>query len=314
MLYYLIGLALAYSFLNGYRDSSSILAGVIASRAMRPRVALYLIAVAELVAPFFFGAAVSRSITTGLLNTDAVSLNTVVVAMVAAVTWNIFCWWRGIPSSSTHALIGGLIGAAVVLNGPHAILTKGVLFVVMPLVIAPVIGFAVGFALMSLLLLALTNATPRVNGLMRNAQVVTAVLLGMSNSANDAHKSMGIIVLGMVLAGQLASFQIPFWAAAACAGALALGASLGDWRQIRNLGGKIYRIRPINALASQLTSSVVVLTASAFGMPVSTSHIITTALMGSGAAERINKVRWHVAGEMVTTWVVTIPATMAVSM
>ena len=188
------------------------------------------------------------------------------------------------------------------------------IFVVLPLVIAPVIGFLAGFALMSLLLLALTNATPRINGALRNAQVVTAVLLGMSNSANDSHKSMGIIVLGMVLAGQLSSFQIPLWVVAACAGALAIGASLGDWRQIRNLGGKIYRIRPINALASQLTSSVVVLTASAFGMPVSTSHIITTALMGSGASERTNKVRWHVAGEMVTTWVVTIPATMAVSM
>src|SRR5512142_918623 len=232
MLYYLIGLALAYSFLNGYRDSSSILAGVIASRAMRPRVALYLIAVAELVAPFFFGAAVSRSITTGLLNTDAVSLNTVVVAMVAAVTWNIFCWWRGIPSSSTHALIGGLIGAALILNGPHSITSAGLIFVVLPLIVAPILGFGAAFGLMSLLLWALTNATPRVNGALRNAQVVTAVLLGMSNSANDSHKSMGIIVLGMVLAGQLSSFQIPLWVMAACAGALAIGASGGDWRQI----------------------------------------------------------------------------------
>ncbi len=314
MLYFLIALALVYSFLNGYRDSSSILAGVIASRAMRPRPALYLIAVAELIAPFFFGAAVARSITTGLVNTDAVSLNTIVVAMTAAVAWNIFCWWRGIPSSSTHALIGGLIGAALILDGPHAVLSRGIVYVVLPLVIAPIIGFLVAFALMSTLLWAFTLATPRVNGLFRQLQVVTAVLLGMSNSANDSHKSMGIIVLGMVLAGQLKTFDIPFWVVEACAGALAIGASLGDWRQIRNLGGKIYRIRPINALASQLTSSFVVLTASAFGMPVSTSHIITTALMGSGAAERVNKVRWGVAGEMVTTWVVTIPATMAVSM
>ncbi len=314
MLYLLVALALLYSFLNGYRDSSSILAGVIASRAMRPRVALYVVAVAELTAPFFFGAAVSRSITTGLVNTSAVSLDTIVVAMAAAVAWNFFCWWRGIPSSSTHALIGGLIGAALILDGPHAVLSGGVVFVVLPLVIAPVVGFFAGFALMSLLLWAFSMATPRINGVFRHAQVVTAVLLGMSNSANDSHKSMGIIVLGLVLAGQLKSFQIPFWVVEACAGALAIGASLGDWRQIRNLGGKIYRIRPLNALASQLTSSLVVLAASAFGMPVSTSHIITTALMGSGAAERVNKVRWHLAGEMVTTWVVTIPATMAVSM
>ncbi len=314
MLYLLIGLTLLYSFLNGYRDSSSILAGVIASRAMRPRVALYLVAFAEFIAPFFFGAAVTRALTTGLVNTSAISLDTVVVAVAAAVAWNFFCWWRGIPSSSTHALIGGLLGATLILDGPQAILAKGVLFVVLPLTVAPIVGFVAGFLLMLFLLRIFSSATPRINGAFREVQVVTAMLLGMSNSSNDAHKSMAIIVLGLVLAGQLSTFQIPPWVMASCAGALAIGASLGDWRQIRNLGGKIYRIRPLNALASQLTSSVVVLTASVFGMPVSTSHIITTALMGSGAAERINKVRWNVAGEMVTTWVITIPATMAVSM
>jgi len=313
MLYILIGLTLLYSFLNGYRDSSSILAGVIASRAMRPRLALYMVAFAEFIAPFFFGAAVTRSVTTGLVNTSAVSLDTIVVAMAAAVGWSFFCWWRGIPSSSTHALIGGLLGATLILDGPQAILGKGVLFIVLPLMIAPIVGFVVGFLLMAFLLWALSSATPRINGVFRELQVVTAMLLGMSNSSNDAHKSMGIMVLGLVLAGRLSSFEIPPWVMAACAGALAIGASLGDWRQIRNLGGKIYRIRPLNALSSQLTSSAVVLAASVFGMPVSTSHIITTALMGSGSAERINKVRWHVAGEMVTTWVVTIPATMAVS-
>lgn len=313
-LYVLIGLSLLYSFFNGYRDSSSILAGVIASRAMRPRVALFLIAVAELIAPFFFGAAVARSITTGLVNTAAVSLNTIVVAMAAAASWNIFCWWRGIPSSSTHALIGGLLGAALILDGPQSIISKGVVFAVLPLMVAPIVGFFAGLLLMAFLLWAFKLATPRINSVFRNLQVLTAVLLGMSNSANDSHKSMGVIVLGLVLAGRLTTFEIPLWVAAACAGALAIGASLGDWRQIRNLGGKIYRIRPLNALGSQLTAAGVVLMASAFGMPVSTSHIITTALMGSGAAERVNKVRWHVAGEMVTTWVVTIPAAMAVSM
>src|SRR5512135_1811114 len=177
MLYLLVVLALLYSFLNGYRDSSSILAGVISSRAMQPRVALYLIAIAELIAPFFFGLAVARSITSGLVDTSAVSLNTVVVAMAAAVAWNVFCWWRGIPSSSTHALIGGLIGAALILNGPHAILSKGVVFVVLPLAIAPVVGFVAGFLLMSLLLWAFQMATPRINGVFRNMQVITAVML-----------------------------------------------------------------------------------------------------------------------------------------
>ncbi len=313
MLYLLIALALVYSFLNGYRDSSSILAGVIASRAMRPRVALYLVAVAELIAPFFFGAAVARSVTTGLVNPSAITLSTIVIAMVAAVIWNLVCWWTAIPSSSTHALIGGLVGATLIIDGPKAILASGLFRIILPLMVAPIIGLVLGFILMGLLLIALRNATPRINSLLRNLQVGTAVLLGMSNSANDSHKSMGIIVLGLILAGQMTTFAIPFWVLVACPAALALGASRGDWRQIRNLGSKVYRIRPLNALASQITSTAVVLAASALGVPVSTSHIISTALMGSGASERVNKVRWHVAGEMATAWILTIPATMMVS-
>ncbi len=313
MLYALITLALIFSFLNGYRDSSSILAGVIASRAMRPRVALYVVAIAELIAPFFFGAAVARSVTTGLVNSSLISINTIVIAMIAAVLWNLFCWWRAIPSSSTHALIGGVLVATLIIHGPHAVIMGGLLYILLPLLLAPIIGFVFSFLLMGLLLSALRNATPRINSLFRNLQVGTAVLLAMSNSANDSHKSMGIIVLGLILAGQMTSFTVPLWVLVACAAALALGASRGDWRQIRNLGGNVYRIRPLNALASQVASTAVVLTASSFGMPVSTSHIISTALMGSGASERINKVRWHVATEMATAWILTIPATMTVS-
>lgn len=314
MLIALIGLALTYSFLNGYRDSSSILSGVIASRAMRPRLALYLVAAAEFVAPFLYGAAVARSITTGLVNSSVVTLGTIVIAMIAAVLWNVFCWWRGIPSSSTHSLIGGVVGATLIIDGPQAILGRGVLYNVLPLFIAPVIGLIVGWILMGVLLWAFSGATPRVNSLFRRLQVVTALLLAMSNSANDSHKSMGIIVLGLILAGKTTSIELPLWVMVACAAAISIGASLGDWRQIRILGGKVFRIRPLNALASQTTSAAVVIVASAFGMPVSTSHIISTSLMGSGAAERINKVRWHVASEMATTWILTIPATMAVSM
>ena len=314
MLYVLIALSLLYSFLNGYRDSSSILAGVIASRALRPRLALYLVSVAALAAPFFFGSAVAQSVASGLVHTSVISLTTIVIAMAAAVTWSFFCWWMGIPSSSTHALVGGLLGSALLLNGPKSIVTSGVIYVFLPLILAPVVGFLAGMLLMNLLLWAFSYATPRINGVFRDFQVITSVLLGMANSANDAQKSMGMIVLGLVLAQRLAAFEIPLWVTAACAASLALGASRGDWRQIRNLGGKMYQIRPLNALASQLTSSVLVLIASVFGMPVSTPHIITTSLMGSGAAERVNKVRWHVAGEMVTTWVITVPAAMAVSM
>ncbi len=313
MLFLLVALALTYSLLNGYRDSSSILAGVIASRAMRPRLALYLVAFAELIAPFLFGSAVARSITTGLLNTQVITLDAIVIAMVAAVMWSVFCWWRGIPSSSTHALIGGLVGATLVINGPGAIHMSGLLFVLLPLVLAPVVGLIAGWILMSVLLFTFSGASPKINGLFRKVQVGAAFLLAMSNSANDAHKSMGIITLGLILTGRATPSTVPIWVLAACAAAISLGASRGDWRQIRNLGGKVYRIRPLNALASQAASTAVVVAASAFGMPVSTSHIISTALMGAGASERINKVRWHVASEMATAWVLTIPATIAVA-
>jgi PiT family inorganic phosphate transporter len=309
----LIGLAVFYAFFNGYRDSSSILAGVLASRAMRPRVALYVVAAAELIAPFLVGSAVARAVTTGLVDAAVITLETLVIAMSAATLWSIFCWWLGIPSSSTHALIGGIVGATWIIHGWQAVIAPGVLRVLLPLLAAPLVGFAVGFLTMALLMLTFSGATPRINILFRRLQVVTTIMLAMSNSANDSQKSMGIIALGLVLAGHAASFEIPFWALAACAGAMALGASRGDWRQIRNLGGKVYRIRPLNALASQAASAAVVFSASAFGMPVSTSHIISTALMGSGASERVNKVRWHVAAEMATAWILTIPATMLVS-
>jgi len=313
MLLILIVLALIYAFLNGYRDTSSVLASVVASRAMRPRLALYLVAIADLIAPFIFGSAVARSIAAGLVNTSAISLRTIVLAMIATLGWNILAWKRGIPSSSTHALIGGLLGAILITAGPHAILINGLLIVLLPLVIGPLVGLILGALTMALLLYAFRNATPKVNVLFRRLQILTMLVLAMSNSSNDSYKSMGVIALGLVISGHLSSFAIPTWVLILCAGTLALGSSFGDWRQIRNLGGKIYRIRPLNALASQAASSVLIVTASVFGMPVSTPHLISTALMGAGAAERVNKVRWHVAGEMGMAWALTIPATVVIS-
>ena len=313
MLVLLIGLAVFYAFFNGYRDSSSILAGVLASRAMRPRVALYLLAASELIAPFLVGSAVARAVTTGMVDSSAIHLNTLLIGMTAATVWSLLCWWLAVPSSSTHALIGGVVGAAWMIEGPSAVIISGVLRALAPLLAAPFVGFVVGFLLMGILLLIFSGATPRVNVLFRRLQVVTAVLLAMSNSANDTQKSAGMIALGLALGAGATSFEIPFWVLAACAAAMAFGASRGDWRQIRNLGGKVYRIRPLNALASQAASTAIVFSASTLGMPVSTSHIISTALMGSGANERINKVRWHVAAEMATAWILTIPATMLVS-
>lgn len=309
MLITLIALSLIYAFLNGYRDSSSILAGVIASRAMNPRIALYLIGVADLIAPFLFGLAVARSIATGLIDTSTIDLSTITLGMASALLWSFFSWWRGIPSSSTHALIGGLLGAALIMYGPKAILTSGLINIILPLLLAPVVAFIVGFFLMKFFYLVFYKATPKIQVPLQRTQIVTMILLALANSSNDAQKSMGAIALGLVLAGQTPTFNIPLWVLISCAVALALGGSRGDWRQIRNLGGKVYRIRPLNALDSQVTSIGLIFVASIFGIPVSTPHIVSSSIIGSGAAERINKIRWEVTREMVMTWLVTIPAT-----
>lgn len=313
MLIFLILLALIFAFLNGYRDSSSILAGVIASRAMHPRLALYLAAAAEFLAPFLFGIAVARNLATGLIDPGVVSLDTIVVAMLAAVAWTLFAWRLGIPSSSSHALIGGLLGAALFLDGPSAILASGLTRVVLPLFLAPPLGILFSYLVMVLLLRMLQNATPRANNLLRRLQILTMIGLALSHSANDSQKSMGIIALGLFLAGRIDSFRVPLGVVLACAAAIALGASRGDWRLIRTLGGRIYRIRPVNALASQAASTGIILSAALTGVPVSTSQVISMALMGAGAAERLNKVRWQVGAEMLTTWALTIPATMGMA-
>jgi PiT family inorganic phosphate transporter len=309
MLIALIGFAILYAFLNGYRDSSSIIAGVIASRAMNPRIALYLIGVADLIAPFLFGLAVARSIAIGLIDTSAIELSTVTLGMVSAVLWSLFSWWRGIPSSSTHAMIGGLLGAAFIANGPKTILTSGLMNIILPLLLAPVAAFIFGFLLMKVFYLILHFATPKINIFFRRSLVFTMILLALANSSNDAQKSMGAIALGLVLAGQTPYFYVPGWVLLVCAAALALGGSRGDWKQIRNLGGKVYRIKPLNALDSQAASIVLIFIASIFGIPVSTPHIISASIVGSGAAERMNKIRWGLVNEMVFSWVITIPAT-----
>ncbi len=314
MLILLIILALVYAFLNGFRDSSSILAGVLASRAMHPRWALYLAALAEFVAPFLFGTAVARAIATGLVDPEAITLRTVVVAMMAALSWTLIAWRRGIPSSSSHALIGGLLGAALVTGGAGAIQVGGLVRVVLPLFLVPPLGLVAGFLIMALFLKLFRYASPKINTGFRRIQVFTMVGLALAHSANDAQKSMGIIALGLVLAGKLAVFRIPPAVVLICAAAIALGAARGDWRLIRTLGGKIYRIRPMNALASQTAASGLVLFSALSGAPVSTSQVIAMALMGSGAAERVNKVRWQVGVDMLITWGVTIPAAMILAM
>lgn len=313
MLLLLIILALVFAFINGYRDSSSILAGVIASRALPPRSALILSGIAEFIAPFLFGTAVAQALTTNLVHAESITIETIVIALAAALAWTLFAWFRGIPSSSSHALVGGILGAVLIDSGPGTVITGGLLKVLLALFLAPIVGIGIGLLTMHIILYAFRNATPKVNQLFQRLQIVTMFGLALSHSANDAQKSMGMIALGMLLAGRTTAFQIPFWVIVLCAAAIAFGASRGDWRLMQTLGRKIYRVRPINALASQSASAAVVMVAAIIGAPVSTSQVISMALLGSGAAERVNKVRWQIGGDMLVTWILTIPVTMAVA-
>jgi PiT family inorganic phosphate transporter len=306
-------LALAFDFLNGIHDSSNIVATMISSRALSPRTALSVTAVAEFLGPFIFGVAVANTIGNEVVAAQAISIQVLLAALVSAIFWNLLTWYLGFPSSSSHALIGGFIGAVVVGASWHAIKLAGLGKILIALFTSPLLGFIFGFFILRSTFLFAWNATPRINILFKRSQIVTAIALALSHGANDAQKTMGIITLALVTGGYLNSFAVPSWVIFMCAGMIALGTALGGWKLIRTLGGKFYKIRPVDGLAAQLTSAVVILGASLIGGPVSTTQVVSSGIMGVGAAERMNKVRWGVAQEIATAWLLTIPATALVA-
>jgi len=299
--------ALVFDFLNGFHDSSNIVATVIASRAMSPRAALWSTAVAHFVGPFLFGVAVAKTIGEGLVDPTHVNMPVVIATLLAAVVWNVITWWLGIPSSSSHALVGGLMGAIIVSQGVDAIQSRGLIKVSIALFASPVVGLIAGYLLMNLTLFLVRGATPGINRFFKQAQVVTAISLALSHGANDAQKTMGIITLGLMVEGTISEFVVPTWVIAISAAAIALGTATGGWRLIRTLGARIYKIRPVHGFVSQITGATVILGAALLGGPVSTTQVMSSAIMGVGSAERVSKVRWQVGYEMMITWVLTIP-------
>ena len=312
-LFIVIGLALMFDFLNGVHDSSNIVATMISSRAFRPETALGLTALANFFGPFLFGVAVATTIGDEVAVENVLNLNIIIAGLIGAILWNIATWILGIPSSSSHALIGGLVGAVIIGAGLGAIKLDGLEKVLIALVASPLIGFVVGFIITRLIYFLSRGATPSINKFFKNSQLVTALGMAFSHGTNDAQKTMGVIALSLVIGGVLPSFQVPTWVVACSAGSIALGTALGGWRLIRTLGGKFYKIRPLHSFATQLTSGLVILTASFFGLPVSTSQVVSSAIIGVGASESVGKVRWSVAEEIVTAWFITIPASGLVS-
>ena len=308
-----IVLALFFDFLNGIHDSSNVVATMISSRALSPRVALAMTAVANFFGPFIFGVAVANTIGHEIVVAEAININVLLAALISAIFWNILTWILGFPSSSSHALIGGLIGAVVMDAGWQAIQLHGLEKILIALFASPIIGFAFGYILLRLILLLSWKASPGINRLFKRGQIFTALALALSHGTNDAQKTMGIITLALVTGGYLKVFAVPTWVILICAGMIALGTAVGGNKLIKTLGGKFYKIRPVDGFASQLASAVVILGASLVGGPVSTTQVVSSTIMGVGAAERVNKVRWGVAQEIATAWLLTIPATALVA-
>ena len=311
---------LIFDYTNGFHDAANIVATVIASRAMTPAQAVLLVGFFEFLGPLLGGTAVADTIGK-FVALDGVapvlSLSILLCGLIGAIVWNLGTWYFGIPSSSSHALVGGLIGAVVVSVGADHVAwgfaelaegrLTGIVKVLAALLLSPLVGFWVGYLIHRLLSALLVAAQPAANARLRGLQYITAAGLAFSHGANDAQKSMGILTLVLLLGGFIPTFEVPFWVMLACASAITLGILSGGWRIVRTLGFAIYRVRPVHALGSQLTSAAVILSASAVGAPVSTTHVVATSIMGIGASERPRAVRWAKAKDIATTWLITIP-------
>ncbi len=308
-----VATALLYTFLNGFNDSANTVATMISSRAMSARQALVLSAIAHFIGPFLFGTAVAATIGKGIITSEAATLPVIWAALLSAIIWSLITWLLSIPSSASHALIGGMAGAAILGYGTEAVIREGLEKVLIALFASPILGLLGGAILMKLVLLFARAASPRINNFFKKSQLLTATALALSHGANDAQKTMGLIAMGLLAAGRLSAFSVPFWSVAMCAGAMSLGTLLGGWRIIRTLGGRFYKIRPVHSFNSQLASTVIILGAGLLGGPVSTSQVVSATILGSGAAERVNKVRWGVVKTILLAWVLTLPAAAGIA-
>ncbi|MGE5380311.1 MAG: anion permease [Methylocystaceae bacterium] len=308
-----IVLALAFDYVNGFHDTANAIATSISTKALSPRVAVILAAVLNFVGALS-GTAVALTIGKGIVEPNAITPPVLISALIAAISWNLITWYFGIPSSSSHALIGGLTGGTLAALGMSGVKWGGFVKIVTSLIGSPLISFVIGSLIMSILFWACRGLYPvRINNIFRRLQILSASMMAFSHGTNDAQKSMGIITMALMGAGFLDSFHVPTWVILLCATAMALGTMSGGWRIIRTMGNKIFRIEPINGFAADLGSSLVIYTSSLLGFPVSTTHVVSGSIMGVGSVKRFRAVRWGIAQQMVTAWVVTIPCTALVA-
>lgn len=307
----LVVTALVFGYLNGFHDSSNVVATVISSRAMSPYFALALAGLAVFCGPFLFGVAVAETIGKDFAAPDALTPPVILSALLAAIIWNLVTWWFGIPSSSSHALIGGLAGAVVGQYGLRMLQTSGLTKVLVALILSPVLGAGLGWLLMKAIIYIaqMLELTPQINWVFKSGQIFTATTLALSLGTNDAQKTMGVIMMALRTTGPRGAFQVPAWVIASAAGVMALGVATGGRRIIRTVGHGIYRVRPVHGFSSQAAAAGVILGAALLGGPVSTTQVVSSAIMGVGSAERISKVRWGVVENILLAWIVTLPIT-----
>ncbi|MET3729142.1 PiT family inorganic phosphate transporter [Fictibacillus halophilus] len=307
--------ALAFDFINGFHDTANAIATSVSTKALTPRRAIILAAVMNFVGAMTF-TGVAKTITKDIVDPFTLPNGSVVIlaALIAAIAWNLITWYYGIPSSSSHAIIGSIAGAAIAAAGFEALHYSGFLKIIYGLLLSPILAFIVGFIFYHVIKLVFknTNLTKTNNGF-RKVQVATAALQAYSHGTNDAQKAMGIITMALIANGYTDSTDIQTWVQVSCALAMGLGTSVGGWKIIKTVGGKIMKIRPVNGVSADLTGASVIFGASFLGIPVSTTHVITSSILGVGASHRLKGVKWGTAKTMIITWFITLPisATLA---
>jgi PiT family inorganic phosphate transporter len=310
----LVTLALIFDFLNGFHDAANSIATVVSTGVLRPYQAVMWAAFFNFVAILIFELKVASTVGKGIIDPGFVDAHVIFGALCGAIAWNLITWYYGIPSSSSHALIGGMIGSAVAKAGTAPLLAPGILKTTAFIVISPVLGFTLGALLMvTVSWLCFRSSPNRVDKVFRALQLVSSALYSIGHGSNDAQKTMGIIWLLLIAAGTTTQDHLPLWVIVSCYAAIALGTLFGGWRIVKTMGQKITKLRPVGGFSAETGGAITLFTASSLGVPVSTTHTITGAIIGVGAVQRASAVRWGVAGSIVLAWIITIPASAAIA-
>ena len=311
----IVAFALVFDFINGFHDTANAIATSVSTKALTPRRAIILAAIMNFVGALTF-TGVAKTITGEIA--DPFKLNhgllVIMAALIAAIAWNLATWYYGIPSSSSHAIIGAITGAVISSAGFGAVHYSGFLKILEALILSPIIAFAAGFIIYGIIKMLFKNSNlTKTNKRFRMIQVLTAAVQSYAHGTNDAQKSMGIITMALIAGGMHKSLEVPFWVQLSCAVAMAAGTSVGGWRIIKTVGGKIMKIRPVNGVAADMTGAAVIFGATLIHLPVSTTHVISSAILGVGSSHRVKGVNWGIAKQMIITWVITLPISALLS-